>query len=611
MRETGDSTGRRRPAALSGCDPSGPQVARARSAFFVDDDVTDGQVRAPIAASWRRARDWNVDAERIELSRPSETEADSPLLRAARPILDEMSDHFTNEPASLILCDAQGVVLDRRSGDAVLNRRMDAVCLAPGHSYAERAAGTNGIGTALAENRPVQVFGHEHYAEDLVSLACAGSPIRHPVHGGLLGVLDLTCWHRDANPLMGTVALTLGRRIEDALLSQVGRREMSLVDEFLAACEQTRSAIFAVDDDLLMMNRLARELLGPDDQAALLAGTAAVLDSAPGPGRDREFLVDLPTGATARVRRLPGPEGESRGRGVLRVRLATDARSRRPRRGTASYRTFGVVGSAPLWRRCVESVDRHLAERNWMILDGEPGVGKTVLAVAAHRLRKPASHLFVADLAEPSGTWSHEVAEALQEDGATVVLRHLEAVDPVDAAVLADLIEPYWELPGPDRPTVVATYTDRDVRTTDLAALTGMLAVSVTVPPLRHHADDIEDLLAVLVARLGRGATPSFSPAAIRHLRGNPWPGNVAQLRHVASKVLARRRAGTVDVDDLPIECRATVRRVLTPLESIECDAIAGALVDAGGDKARAARQLGMSRATIYRKIREFGITPA
>ncbi len=608
MQEMADLAERHRACSPTSCggtpDPSGPQVARARTSFFVDDDVTEGLVRAPIAASWRRARDWNVDAERIELPRPADTEADSPLLRAARPILDEMSDQFVNEPASLILCDARGVVLDRRSGDAVLNRRMDAVCLAPGHSYAERAAGTNGIGTALADERPVQVFGHEHYAQDLVSLACAGAPIRHPARGDLLGVVDLTCWDKDSNRFMGATALTLARRIEDALLSRMGRRELSLVDEFLAASEQTRSAIFALDEDLLMMNRRARDLLGPEDQAALLAETASVLGS----GGDRRFLVDLPTGATARVRCLPGSEG--RGRGVLKVRLVTDDRPRRPIREGASYRTFGVVGSAPQWRRCVESVDRHLAEGNWMILDGEPGVGKTVLATAAHRLRKSTTHLFVADLASPSDTWRDEVAEALQEDNATLVLRHLESIGQADAAVLADLLEPYRELPGPDRPTVIATSTGGSDRRADLTTLGGLLAVSVSVPPLRHHADDIEELVAVLVARLGQGATLRFSPDATRLLLRNPWPGNVGQLRQVVGKVLARRRAGTVEVGDLPIECRSSARRVLTPLESIECDAIAGALEDARGDKARAARQLGMSRATIYRKIREFGITP-
>jgi transcriptional regulator of acetoin/glycerol metabolism len=89
----------------------------------------------------------------------------------------------------------------------------------------------------------------------------------------------------------------------------------------------------------------------------------------------------------------------------------------------------------------------------------------------------------------------------------------------------------------------------------------------------------------------------------------NLWPGNVEQLYRVLRATVARRRSGVVEVGDLPPECRATTRRVLTPLEAIECDAIVEALLDTGGNKAEAARQLGMSRATIYRKIRGYGLT--
>jgi len=92
-------------------------------------------------------------------------------------------------------------------------------------------------------------------------------------------------------------------------------------------------------------------------------------------------------------------------------------------------------------------------------------------------------------------------------------------------------------------------------------------------------------------------------------LMRNRWPGNVEQLHQVLRKVVAKRRAGVVEARDLPPECRITTRRVLTPLEAIECDAIIQALLDTDGNKVEAARLLGSSRATIYRKIREYGIS--
>jgi len=129
------------------------------------------------------------------------------------------------------------------------------------------------------------------------------------------------------------------------------------------------------------------------------------------------------------------------------------------------------------------------------------------------------------------------------------------------------------------------------------------------VPPLRHHVEDVAELVPHFIARLTRGTELSCSPEAMRLLMRNRWPGNVEQLYQVLRKTVARRRAGELVPADLPAEARAVTRRVLTPLEAIECDAIVDALLDNAGNKAEAARQLGMSRATIYRKIRGYGIS--
>jgi transcriptional regulator of acetoin/glycerol metabolism len=88
-----------------------------------------------------------------------------------------------------------------------------------------------------------------------------------------------------------------------------------------------------------------------------------------------------------------------------------------------------------------------------------------------------------------------------------------------------------------------------------------------------------------------------------------PWQGNVEQLRRVLLKIAQQRRSGVINVDDLPAECRAASRRHLTQMEALERDAIVTSLITHEGSKERASEDLGMSRATIYRKIRDYGIT--
>src|SRR6266576_1346024 len=197
-------------------------LAQARERFLTAESVEPGQVRDTILASWRRCREWHVAADRIDLSYVRDPGLDTPLTRNALPVLQNLHENLEGQPISVILTDAAGVVLTRLAADHDLERHLDSVQLAPGFSYAEKFVGTNGIGTALEGGRPMHVFGHEHYAEDLEDLACAGVPIHHPVTGKTVGALDLTCWRRDAGPLLVTLARTTASQIRQALLTETG-----------------------------------------------------------------------------------------------------------------------------------------------------------------------------------------------------------------------------------------------------------------------------------------------------------------------------------------------------------------------------------------------------
>ncbi|MCW2744593.1 MAG: modulated sigma54 specific transcriptional regulator, Fis family [Mycobacterium sp.] len=578
-------------------------IVRARESFLADEQVEPGVVRTPILASWRRSWLWRVRADQIELGLERAADHDSPLVRAAEPVLGDIADLFATEPVSVILCDPAGVVLSRRTGDSGLQQYLDHVWLAPGFSYAERTVGTNGIGTALEAGGPAQVFGHEHYAEGLEVLACAGAPIRHPVTGRVLGLVDLTCWQRDANPLLGATAATLTRRIEKALVEHDGRSELAVLSDYLIACRRNRGPVFAVGEDMLMMNDRARQLLDPADQEPLLAEAADALAS----GLQRPLLVDLPSGRTARVHCRPtrATTGEIVG-GVLNVQLVSRTA---PAAGRDVARVPFAVGSGAVWRACCQTVDRHLQVREWLVLEGEPGAGRETVARAAHQARMPAGRLRLLPAEDRGPQWLAELAEELGTGVGTVVLGDVDRLPDATMFALAELLEPLRESTDAGRPWVVATMAPTDSQPgPELATLLACFPRTVGVPPLRRHIEDLPELVTHLLARVGRGATLTCSPEVMRVLVHNRWPGNVDQLVAVLRHIVAKRRSGVIELRDLPPECWATGRRVLTPLESLECDAIVQALLDAGGKKAEAARRLAMARATIYRKVRDYGI---
>jgi transcriptional regulator of acetoin/glycerol metabolism len=589
-------------------DPAAEELARARVSFLLAEPVEPGVVREPILASWSRSQSWNVPVDHFELPYDDDLDPESLLTRAAQPVLRDVAEQFATEPVSVILCDAGGVVLERRSGgDSALDQHLDRVFLAPGFSYAERYVGTNGIGSALEGGGPTQVFGHEHYVENLEDLACAGVPIRHPVTGRVLGVVDITCWRRNSGGMMAAAVAAIARRIEESLLEHSGRREHSLMQDYLRACRRNRGAVFALGDDLLMMNDRARELFDPRDQTPLLAEAAEALGS----GRDRQLMIDLPSGLTVRVQCRPTFTGGGVSGGVLQVHpVAQIGPTAREGGGPALAPALPTaVGSGALWNKCGQAVDRHFRTREWLVLEGEPGVGKATLARAAHRNRTPAAHLRVLDADDYGPQWIAEVAVELGNGGGTLVLTHVDRLSPAAMQALADTLDPHREATDAERPWVVATVTRGGNRPAELDDLLSCFPRTVEVPPLRHHIEDVAELVPHLLARLGRGAALSCSAEAMRVLTRNRWPGNVEQLYQVLRKVVAKRRSGVVELADLPPECRATTRRVLTPLEAIECDAIVDALVYADGNKLEAAKHLGTSRATIYRKIREYGIS--
>src|SRR5258707_8660755 len=344
-----------RPPALT----DGDRLAETRERFLTAETVDPNQVRDTILASWWRSKRWKVAADRIDLSYHGDPDLDTPLTRSAMPVLRHLREHLEGQPISVILTDASGVVLTRLVADHDLDRHLDSVKLAPGFSYAEEFVGTNGIGTALEGGRPMHVFGHEHYAENLEDLACAGMPIRHPISGITLGAVDLTCWRKDADPLLITLARTTADQITQALLTDSNAREFELLQEYLRACRHSAGIVLALNHDVVMMNEHARQVLDPGDQAVLLGQATETLA-----GRhSAAVVVDLPTGAKARLYCRPLRREDPLGRGgvpvkPLQARSAPTVETRHQgHQATARMILPGLVGSGPLWVRGCQQVE--------------------------------------------------------------------------------------------------------------------------------------------------------------------------------------------------------------------------------------------------------------
>jgi transcriptional regulator of acetoin/glycerol metabolism len=263
-----------------------------------------------------------------------------------------------------------------------------------------------------------------------------------------------------------------------------------------------------------------------------------------------------------------------------------------------------LAGRSSSFRRSCQQVERCYRDREWVVIEGERGSGRTYLGQSVANFVTPERTIPILHTDDFDTPESFVAAFESETDAAdfAVIVANLdelpdEVLDPL-AAILATRAGRGW--------IAATTSTERNSPLVDMLMLP-FFTHTVTVPALRHRIEDLGDLVPMLLNEMSRGEA-RMDGEAMRQLTKLPWPGNIAQLRQVLTDTLSRQRSGVIGIDKLPSECRSVTRRKLTRLEAMERDAIVRSLSENDGNKAEAAEALGMSRATIYRKIKDFGI---
>lgn len=244
-------------------------LTQARLLFNQQGAVPGGMVAEPILRSWRRCADLGFDmrgVRRAELMTQGELreaqQRNEALRRLSEPAMSMLRREACGSDGLVILSDAQGLVLDS-DGDTGFAQRASRVALMPGAPWDEAAAGTNAIGTALVEGRPIAVHGAEHYFEPNRILTCAAVPITDS-EGRTLGVLDLSSPARDLRPDVLELVRAAVDLIEHRLFEQAYEQHAVLrlhVDH--SGLGAPGEGLLAFQGDLLIgANRRALQALG-------------------------------------------------------------------------------------------------------------------------------------------------------------------------------------------------------------------------------------------------------------------------------------------------------------------------------------------------------------
>jgi predicted DNA-binding protein (UPF0251 family) len=493
-----------------------PERARLHAELGeVGGDVALDQLPRRLLASWQRSEDYGVSVESIEPVFSGTYDTESLFFECGREVLTGLHQTLASEPISLMLTDADGLVLNRLSGDHALLRALDAVHLAPGFAYSERQAGTNGLGLALADRVATVVRAEEHYSLSLCTYTCAAVPVLDPRNGRLEGAVNLTTWSRSSSDLLLALAQSAASNTAALMLARAGGRE---------------------------------------------------------PRR--------------------APRGE-----VFRV----EAPRLEPGSGTLPDLSHG-------WNDAVRRVEEALAADRVVAVVGEPGSGRSTLLAQAERHHQPRGRILAASAPDPSdiepwlALWTPEVGKP----HTAVIVRHSDRLPTWVAERLRDLMHDVRRGASPTDATARVPFTLTADRFEDIPApLASLVDTVVHVPALRDRTEDIPPLTRYAAHR-ARGRDIGIAPAVLRAFESYPWPGNVAQLQDVVRE--AARLGDTIELRHLPPEILSGSTRRLSRIEAFERDEIIRVLTQDDITMQSAAEELGMSRATIYRKLAQFDI---
>ncbi|WP_198655185.1 helix-turn-helix domain-containing protein [Streptomyces geranii] len=574
-------------------------LSQARQRFLtgrpLPDDVPDETV-----AAWRRARFLGVRHDVRESAPVGGGAVASPLLAAAGPVLERLAPALVADGTSLLLTDERPRVLWAAGG---------APCGEPHQDLAEREVGHNSAALALRTRRRAEVHGPEHFLDVWQDVSAVSVPVFAPDSGRPLGTITVAsalCTGEGPHP-GAALAEAAAAAVEAELLAGSRSPERTLLDAYARAAHSPESgsgagqaggqerAVVALDGRSRLVGEAAVRLLSPQVLESLERGARALLRSA-APVESYDIALPEGAGCTAEFRPVR-EQGGGRVLGIVAVLepVAEDAAVRALPRPAAGR----LAGSSVPWRHAVGRA-RELAHGvEPLLLTGERGSGKTALARELLGGAEP----LVLDAAE---------APELGLDGdelpgdRPLLLRHAERLAQPDVAALNGLLE--------ERPDVrlLATYTPGTPPGPCLQRLLDTLAArSVTLPALRERPEDIRELLPALTPKPVDGTPPlTWTLDALRALERHPWPGNLTELAHLVRTLAETRRAsGPVRRSELPDPVReGPAARPLSPMEDAERTAILEALRRNGGNKARTATALGIARATLYRKLREYRV---
>jgi len=578
------------------------------------------------------------------------------LHQCAMPVMETLYEQIVNTHNMVILTDAAGLIV-HSVGDADFLERARRVALQPGVAWSEQSKGTNAIGTAIAERMPTLVHADQHFLSANHFLTCSAAPI-FDYQNKVVGVLDVTgdrnSYHKHTMALVRMSAQMIENQLFTAAFQDAITLHFHSRPEFIGTLMEG-IASFTPGGRFLSANRCGLFQLGVP-LAALKAHTFSSLFGLPVSSLFDHYRTAAPgllsmclhSGVRVYARaelRLTNQvfqnaadvNAHSTDDGG-RKRRTSDVHT--PRRlSSLRYLNTGDAQVAAVIEKVSKVIDRDIP----IMIMGETGTGKELLAQAIHNDSPRAEHPFVAvncasipetlieselfgyeDGAFTGARRKGAVGKILQANGGTLFLDEIGDMPLNMQARLLRVLQERMVTPlGSTKsiPVNVAVICATNRKLRDLIAknafredlyyrLNGLV---VKLPPLRERTD-LDTVVQKMLSVESNGAQFTVSSDIMQLFRQHGWPGNFRQLTNLLRTAIVmagddceiRREHMPDDFLEDVATAPAAETAAAEPrgrLADVEVSIIRKSLEAHGGNVSAAARALGVSRNTIYRKL--------
>jgi transcriptional regulator of acetoin/glycerol metabolism len=567
----------------------------SRDPRLVDpDDYPD--VRGEVVLSWKRSMLAGVDPFATDIPFDKDFNPKSRLAQLAQPIMNRLEDQISDLSSWGFLTDRASRLLTAVVGDSPQALRMRQVDLRPGLCFAEDQIGTNGIGCAHERHQPFIVSGSEHFRMNTEIITTTGVNIRDPYTQRFVGTLGVHCRREYGSGALLQLVVEIGRSIEAQLLTSRADGERVFFDVFLRTQRKFRGAVVGITKSLFVANIQSREILGESDEDVL----RRLAEEASTKSRPRTVRRRLSSGHVAIIQVLPVEQ--ARGDFAAVLTLAPEM-PKSPVYFSRMDRDFSEV-ARPDYAAQLEGA---LEAGYHVLLTGERGSGKRFIAAAALKSKAPQTEVREIDGAAAQvdpGKWLKSLQRAVGAPEPSVILSHIEEI-PLDLiTIVSDLVARASGL-------LVGTASEQMDDDSPSILVRESFPVVVPVPPLRDRADEFGELCRSILTDFEEtgGKVGSLAPKALAALVANDWPGNIRQLRQVLATSRFRAAGPQIKQSDLPARYgNGNAGRHLGEMGRVERQALMVALREAEGNRNIAAEKLGISRASVYRKITRYNL---